>query len=259
MGQNIRAFLKVASVLFFIVTFLLLSSLVGLVTPDPVKRARRRAHLISRYSQLGLWLLGVRTHIKGSENSKSGNLIVCNHLSYLDVLVLAAHFPANFVTSVEIKETPFLGQIVQAAGCLFVERRNKTNIQNEIREITEALNGGLTVTIFPEATSTNGEAVLRFRKPLYNAAILSQTPVLPMCLNYLSLDDTRVTLQNRDHIFWYGDMSFLPHLWELARYSKIEVEIQILQPVHPEPTTTPETIAESTHLMVRSVFAPCVV
>lgn len=259
MRQKLKAACKVSGIVFFIFTFLITSIFLGWISPQPMKLAKRRARLISLYSQLGLWILGVKTRVENRENFQAGSLIVCNHLSYLDVLVLAAEFPANFVTSVEIKETPFLGQIVQAAGCLFVERRDKSNIQNEVREITNALKRGLTVTIFPEATSTNGEAVLRFRRPLYNSSILSETPVQPMCLNYLALDGKKLTLENRDHVFWYGDMSFLPHLWDMAQYSQIEVELQVLEAVRTEPTTTPEHLADLTHTMVRSAFSPCLI
>jgi 1-acyl-sn-glycerol-3-phosphate acyltransferase len=84
-----------------------------------------------------------------------------------------------------MKNTFFLGQICKFASCLFVERRSRGNLDQEIKEITDALNYGHNVLIFPEGTSTNGDEVLRFKRPLFNAAIFSSKKVLPATLNYL--------------------------------------------------------------------------
>jgi 1-acyl-sn-glycerol-3-phosphate acyltransferase len=257
MLQKIKAAIKVSAVLFFIITFLVLSGGLGIFMKDHWRLTATRTQLISWYARLGLWILGIQVKITGADFPSRKGLIVCNHLSYTDVLVLGAHYPSSFVTSIEIKQTPFLGSLVTAAGCLFVERRNKDNLANEVQEITEALRRGFTVTIFPEATSTNGESVLRFRRPLYNASIMSQTPVRPMCINYRAMDGVPVTLQNRDHIFWYGDMGFVSHLWDLAQYNRIDVEIHVLEEIRPEPDTTADSLALLSHTKVAAVFAPC--
>lgn len=72
-------------------------------------------------------------------------LIVSNHLSYLDVIILAAKFPSCFVTSTDVKKTPFLGHLTRLAGCLFVDRNNRKNLKLEIVEIRTALSEGMNV------------------------------------------------------------------------------------------------------------------
>ena len=205
-----------------------------------------------------LLTLGGRTNIVGNENLKSepNGLFAGNHLSYMDVMFIASTVPSCFVTSVEIKETPGLGHICQMAGCLFVERRSRTSLAKEIGELQEGLERGLNVAIFPEATSTNGEQILRFRRPLFLSAGQAQKKVIPMCLNYRKLGSEPVTLKNRDSIFWYGDMPFVPHLWELCAKGNIEVDLHFLLPIQPGAEEDPGEVAARAQAAVESVFRP---
>ena len=105
---------------------------------------------------------------KGAIPTRHPNyLIVSNHLSYLDVLAMISVLNTRFVTSMEVKHAAGLGWITDQAGCLYVERRSRKNLKTEINEISKALEGGFYVVVFPEATSTNGDGVLRFKRPLF--------------------------------------------------------------------------------------------
>jgi 1-acyl-sn-glycerol-3-phosphate acyltransferase len=127
-----------------------------------------------------------------------------------------------------MKETPFLGQLCLLGGCLFVERRSKAGLINEVTELAEALKLGLNVVIFPEATSTNGEDVIRFKRPLFQAGLNAEASILPLCLNYKTLDDEKITIKNRDKVFWYGDMGFGQHALKLLQHKKVIIELTIL-------------------------------
>ncbi|MCB0407266.1 MAG: 1-acyl-sn-glycerol-3-phosphate acyltransferase [Bdellovibrionales bacterium] len=252
--RPIFAIVKITSVLFFIVVFLMLSGGLGLMISSRWKLTKYRSYLISFFLFFCRFILGIKTQFKGESLDASSHLYVSNHLSYLDILVLSSQIPSSYVTSVEIKETPFLGAIVRAAGCLFVERRDKSNLENEISELTEALANGLNVTIFPEATSTNGDQVLRFRRPLYNAAIKSKKNVVPLCINYQSIDKKPIDTLNRDHVFWYGSMSFLPHLWSVSLHRKIDVDVTVLDAIMPTPKITAQHLSEISHQKVSSTY-----
>lgn len=208
------------------------------------------------WTHRALNLIGITIKSKGQTvNGSNSYLIVSNHLSYIDILITTSQFPSCFVTSMEIKETPVLGFMTQVGGCLYVERRSKANIQNEINEISEALKRGINVTIFPEATSTNGESVLRFRRPLYNAAIASKKFVKPICINYKKINNQVVSPQNRDLLFWYGGMSFVPHLWRLMGQSNIEVELEYLSELPTIEVNEAQALAEKSYdLVVKSLF-----
>ena len=175
-------------------------------------------------------VLGLEVEVVGEKDAfyaPGARLMVSNHMSYVDVLLLATQRPACFVTSQEIKETPGLGIICQAGGCLFVNRKNRRNLGGEVKELSEAMRAGMSVTIFPEATSSNGHGVLKFRRPLFNAAIDAGVPVLPLTLNYLSIDDVPVGPDNRDVICWYGDMPFFSHIMTLFKSKKIKAQIVV--------------------------------
>jgi len=250
---------KVLAILFFMLCFALESMVCRFFRVACSRSSGQRR--LQRYSRIGLKVLGVQVRLGGSENifggpSSKGRLIVGNHLSYMDILILASRFPLSFVTSYEIKETPVLGQLCELAGCLFVERRRRDNRSRELIEITDALMEGSDVVIFPEATSTNGEQVLQFRKPMFETAQRAETQVIPFCLNYRSLDKNPISFLTRDHIFWYGSMPFLPHLWSLAKYSQVDVKLEILEPVAQLGELDLQTIADESFARVLSRFIP---
>lgn len=258
--RNLLRPFRFISVILMMFGFLFIMSSIWLVVHDKWKRIAWSNYFLTKCSRLGLFLLNVKVTYKGLENYAAvpNALFVCNHLSYMDVLVIHAKVPACFVTSREIRETPVLGQVCYVAGCLFVERRNKNNVHNEVSEISEGLRQGLNVAIFPEATSTNGEKILRFRRPLYVAALDSQTPVLPICLNYHTVGGKPIDSVLRDKIFWYGDMDFVAHLWTLAGSGGVLADLIFLPPVIPGPDDDATMLAERSQKAVESVFRPVI-
>lgn len=252
--QPIRFF----AVLFCIFVYLAHMSLVWMMYRNRWKRVRRANELLTSWVRLGLWLLNVRVNVLGEENLTQvrSALYVGNHLSYLDVLVIASRIPVCFVTSMEVKRAPLLGQIVTMAGCLFVDRKTRANLRSEVKDITDALAAGLNVAIFPEATSTNGEQILRFKRPLYMAPIASGRPVVPFCLNYHSVGGAPINQVSRDKVFYYGDMNFGPHLWEMAGAGGIVVDLHFLKPMLPEISDGPSELAEKSRASIEQVFKP---
>lgn len=192
--------------------------------------------LVSLYSWIFLAVLRIKVKFKDDYllSPDQNFLIVSNHLSYLDVLILSSRFPSCFVTSKEVKATPFLGQIVSLAGCLFVDRKDKRNLRGEINELRDALNYGLNVTVFPEATSTNGDGVLRFRRPLFESSLATGKPILPLTINYQTISHKDVSYKNRDLVCWYGDMDFFPHFMKVLEQKEITVEVIVAEAFKPE-------------------------
>lgn len=211
--------------------------------------------VISITSRVGLRIFNVKVRKNFSPIDPDENyLIVSNHLSYLDILIISSYFPTCFVTSNEMKETPFLGQLCLLGGCLFVERRSRAGITSEVKELSSALANGLNVVIFPEATSTNGEAVIRFRRPLFQAALNSRSKVLPVCLNYRTLDGEKLTIHNRDKVFWYGDMAFLGHALKLFTHKSIVAEFTVMKSLDSEDFADKNTLADKCYELVSEEY-----
>jgi lyso-ornithine lipid O-acyltransferase len=254
----VRTFLRLGVFLIALV-FFFISCLPFL--PWLKRDARKVRPLLVRvavfYTSVLAHILGMKVTLAGETGAlltEQPKLIVANHLSYLDVLAFSLHFRSSFVTSLEVKHTVFLGEIVTAAGCLFVDRKDRRNLGTEVAELTEAMLDGLNVAIFPEATSTNGDEVIRFRRPLFNAALQAKVPVVPLTINYLSVDGEPVSARNRDLVCWYGDMDFFPHFIKLFGGKGIEVQLTVGEPLAPEGDM--QSLSEAAHARVVENFRP---
>lgn len=240
--------------------FLLHMGVVWLFVRTRWRRIAIANRILSFYSRMSLKIFNVRVraldmhHHEGLANA----LFVGNHLSYIDVLVLASVRPCCFVTSVEIKNTPGLGTICKMAGSLFVERRSRTSLLKEVEELTEGLRQGLNVTIFPEATSTSGESILRFRRPLYISAMQSGSMIVPFCLNYHTVGGRPINKVTRDSIFYYGKMDFAPHLWALCGSGGIDVDLHFLTPLSSAGVNDPAELALKSQTAIETVFRPVI-
>lgn len=229
---NFKFFRKVIYIAGLIFLFVLVSFFTSIFS----KRKNRTKNLVvncSYFCRRGLNVLGIRIKIKKNfsyDNNKT-YLIVSNHLSYLDVLIIASIFPASFITSVEISKDIFLGSLAKLGGSVFIERRNKARLIKDLESVSRVLSKGFNVVLFPEGTSTNGETVLPFKKTLFRSAIYRGIEILPLYIHYISINETTVNRGNRDLIFWYGSMKFFPHFIKLLKLRKIDAELYILQSI----------------------------
>ncbi|MBN8555315.1 MAG: 1-acyl-sn-glycerol-3-phosphate acyltransferase [Deltaproteobacteria bacterium] len=231
---KIRSVLKVTALFYIVFQFLFLSSLVQLLVWKSHWRRFLQIHWLSLSSRLAIKVLDIHVQVYENEfqNPKSA-FIVSNHVSYVDAIILSAVNPCVFVTSHEMREDLFFGSICKLAGCLFVERRNKSNLRGEVSELASVLQAGFSVCVFPEATTGDGEKLLPFRSSLFEGIAEAQkqqqvTSVLPHCLVYEAANGEPLTRELKDSIYYYGEMRFLPQLWKLAALERIEVSLEAL-------------------------------
>lgn len=237
-----------------------------LLVRDPVTRRRTLVKCMMSYARLACFVLGIKVESisddipleKLCDDTKERFLIVSNHLSYLDIIVYCSLFPGVYVTSKEVKRTPFLGTITDMAGCCYVDRRDKSNIAEEIKEIASVIRSGFNLALFPEATSTDGSTVLMFRRGLFPTAVEAGVRILPICLTYSKIDGKKVTAQNRDQLCWYGDMTFFPHLWGVCSLWEIKAKVKILKPIPTKADDDPTALANAAHQVVLKAFEPFV-
>ncbi|RTL87023.1 MAG: 1-acyl-sn-glycerol-3-phosphate acyltransferase [Hyphomicrobiales bacterium] len=137
-------------------------------------------------------------------------LIAANHLSWTDVIALASLHPFVFLAKSEVAGWPILGFIARLQGTVFVERSAPQNIPGVNAALAAVLDEGRDLVIFPEGTSTDGAKPPRFKSAHFDAACESGAVIVPVALFYT---DGRTPID----IGWYGDMSFLPHLWRLMK------------------------------------------
>jgi 1-acyl-sn-glycerol-3-phosphate acyltransferase len=144
----------------------------------------------------------VRTHGRPPEGPA---VLVANHVSYMDPLVVSAAAPCISIAKGETADWPLIGKGLRALGVLFVRRGDAHSGAVTLRRALRALGGGATVLNFPEGTTSDGRQVGEFRRGIFGLAALAGVPVVP----------TRIVYSD-DGAHWYGGQTFLPHYWRLA-------------------------------------------
>lgn len=258
--KKIFQILFVSSRIFLFACFATIYLIRGYTTHLTQKNAFIRK---KKYSQLVNWIcqlccefFGVRVRVINEPPINSPGLIVGNHMGFIDILASGSVRPMLYVTSKEMHETPVLGLLTEMGGCIYVERRSRLGIQNELKHIIQALKEGINVCLYPEATSTNGEQVLPFKRTLMTAAAHAQVPIYPYVINFISIDGNPFTLKNRDSVCWYGDISFVTSMIAAFSLKFVEVEIEFLKPVYPKVEDDRAQLADFIQSMISKKFKP---
>ncbi len=156
----------------------------------PHVRPDTRDRLTQRWSRELLTILGVRvaanTAPRSSERAGDGSgvLVACNHISFLDILVINAWQPARFVSKVDVASWPVIGRLCRLAGTLFITRGKRQSANTTRDQLAAALLRGDRLAIFPEGTSSDGHRVLPFHGALFQAAVDAGAPVEAIALRY---------------------------------------------------------------------------
>ena len=249
-GFRVFKFLTVISIYFIFAAYNYLS------TSDPVERRKK---LTMNGQTTAKWILrafNVKLICNQNIPSDEGSLIVGNHLGFIDIVCLIALTNGVFITSMEMKETPFLGQICELGGCTYVNRKSRSSIQDELKDIVSVLKQGFRVMLYAESVSSNGEQVLPFKKTLITSAGHAGKPIRPFVFNYRSVNGNPVRYEHRDSVCWYGDQSFISAIWKSLKLNSLTCEIEFLPLVH---TTTEEDrtqLAHKLHALVSGKFVP---
>ncbi|MDH3444036.1 MAG: 1-acyl-sn-glycerol-3-phosphate acyltransferase [Deltaproteobacteria bacterium] len=188
-----------------------------------ISRLTRRLTLLLRV------ILNIKVTVVGDDGllEKGGYVIISNHVSYVDGIVLGSVFPIVFVSKREVKSWPIIGQWNTLCGTVFINRQRKNEVSELVREMTRKLGQQANLLLFPEGTSTNGERVLPFQTSPLAAPLRNRAVIIPVSLVYTRIEDERVTARNRDLVYWHGDMDFLTHFWRLLSLRGIEALVTI--------------------------------
>jgi 1-acyl-sn-glycerol-3-phosphate acyltransferase len=180
---------------------------------------REGAVWIHRWCRRIVRCLGIQCSISGelpgdlAASGKGYEAVVCNHLSYVDILLMSAARPFVMVAKTEVRSWPLLGWLTAQAGTVYVDRGGKPDTYPAVNAaMAQAYRSGLPVLFFPEGTTTDGSEVLEFRRGLFHSVLRDSVTVRATSLKYgLSSSDADATVAN--DICWWGDAEFLPHLF----------------------------------------------
>ena len=177
-----------------------------------------RSRWLQRSSRRTLKVFSVVTEASGVP-PRTG-LLVTNHLSYLDILVLVSLMPAVFVSKSEVQSWPVFGWFARLAGTLFVDRTRRSDVSRMNLEIKRVLNNGDVLVLFPEGTSWNGSEVLPFKSSLLEPIVGSTHPLTVAHISYSLADGDAA-----NDICYWGDATFVPHLIKLMTKTQIKARV----------------------------------
>jgi lyso-ornithine lipid O-acyltransferase len=189
------------------------------------------SRLIRSFTLLLRTILNIKVTVQGDEGQleRGGYVIISNHFGYLDGIILGSLFPVVFVSKKEVKSWPMIGQWSTLCGTVFINRQKKGLVPLAVKEISRKLKQEANILLFPEGAATNGERMLPFQTAPLAAPLRSRSIIVPVSLVYRSIEEQPVSVANRDLIYCYDDMEFMPHFWKLLALRSVEVLV-ILQP-----------------------------
>ncbi|MFE2108328.1 lysophospholipid acyltransferase family protein [Kitasatospora sp. NPDC059463] len=132
--------------------------------------------------------LGVAVRIGPGSGAEGGVLLVANHVSWLDIPLIAAARPGRSLAKTEVRHWPVLGPLIAWGGTVFLDRDRLRTLPVTVAEVAATLRAGHPVIVFPEGSTWCGRESGRFRPAFFEAAVRSGTPVQPVAIRYRLAD-----------------------------------------------------------------------
>ena len=182
--------------------------------------------------------LGVRVRIHGQVAAARPQLVVSNHISWLDIPILGAMRPSEFLAKKEIGAQRFARAILSLQGVAFVDRTRRRCIPAVNAEIARRMRDGAAVILFAEATTGDANRLLPFRSSHFeamrqtlDAGAVAQAVVQPIFIAYSRRAGLPLGRPERPLVAWYGDMAFFSHFLRLLEFGRIDCDIHCGAPI----------------------------
>lgn len=211
--------------------------------PETVARERKDALKL-------LWLQWVASTVRLDVNiegelPKQRGLVVSNHVSWLDIILIGQYLPGYFVAKSDISGWPVFGFISKQIGTIFIRRGEKKHITETAEKMAYLLRQNRTIFAFPEGTTTNGDDVLHFHASLFQPALQTGAAIHPVAIQYLG--------EAKNIAPFIGDDSLLPHLIKMLSLDKIDVRLSFFPPIDSTGKTRHAVSHEARGLILSSI------
>ncbi|TXI73529.1 MAG: 1-acyl-sn-glycerol-3-phosphate acyltransferase [Limnohabitans sp.] len=173
---------------------------------------------------LALW--GIHLKVMGQPVTSGPALIVSNHISWLDILVIHAARYCRFVSKSDIRDWPLVGALATGSGTLYIERTSRKDALRMVHDMADAMKEGDVVAVFPEGTTSDGRELLPFHANLIQSAIAAEVPVQPLSLKFVDARSGEMTLAP----CYIGDDTLVGSVWRTLKAPPITAVVCFGEP-----------------------------
>ncbi|KQR77929.1 lysophospholipid acyltransferase family protein [Rhizobium sp. Leaf341] len=177
-------------------------------------------------------MIGLRVHVHGTPEARRPLMLVSNHVSWKDILVLGSVADVVFIAKAEVKAWPVFGLLARLQATIFVAREQKRTTGNQVNEIGARLAAGEIVVLFPEGTTSDGNRLLEIKSSLFGAAAAAVPSVpggivhvQPVAIAYTRVHGMPMGRYHRPIAAWPGDIALVPHLMGVLREGAVDVDL----------------------------------
>lgn len=183
-------------------------------------------------------MIGFRVHVHGSMAKARPLMLVANHVSWTDILVLGSIGPVAFVAKADMKSWPGISWLAKLSSTIFVEREKRLKSREQAGEISARLKAGDAIILFAEGTTGDGNVLLPFKSSLLAAArdAVDHTPggvvhIQPVALAYNRFHGMPAGRAGQVKVSWIGDQDLIPHLPDIVKAGARDVDVVIGEPI----------------------------
>lgn len=198
---------------------------------------------LKNWSRQLLAILNISILIEGQPplSGKWGCLVVANHVSWLDIIVLNAIHPSRFIAKSEVRDWPVIGWISQRCGTVFIERALRQNAATVNQRISQLFKQDVSIGLFPEGTTTDGKTVGHFHSALMQPAIDTGIRLQPMALRYREKSG-----EPGSAAIFVGEMTLAQSIWKILRCPQQSAVVVFTLPLMTK-NTNRRTLAYAAH------------
>ncbi len=206
---------------FLITFFLVLTAIIviGAIAWIPVYGKQWRLVVRRIWIRMILWGLNIRLQWHGNI-PREPCILVANHRSYLDPLLIMTRVLALPVAKAEMARWPLLGLAGKVSGIFYVQRESPKDRKRTLLEITHAVRQGETILIFPEGTTHSEDRTIAFKKGVFQVAAQEGIPIVPIALDFEDKAD-----------YWVANDSFISHFLRQFGWRRVSCRVAIGPPI----------------------------
>jgi len=191
--------------------------------------AAQREARVKDWSQEMLAVLGIRLELHGEPCAGGPMLLVANHISWLDILVMHAARYCRFVSKADVMQWPLIGTLATGGGTIYIERGSRRDALRVVHHVAESLARGDVVAVFPEGTTSDGVELLPFHANLIQAAVSANAPAQPVALSFIDTHTRALTLTP----CYVGDDTLLGSVWRTLAGAPVTAVVRYGEPQRP--------------------------